>query len=157
MRELSKGHTSSVSSTIRKKSPTKLLEDSRQLGVSVRGFGSQSSRFHSSVTEIPGPGYYHDESRLTLEKVSPSLSKKGYSNGFASTENHRDDFLGPIIGFPASCPGLYKLPGAMDYTKTTRNKKGGLPFLPGNGERVPFPISKAVGPEAGKQLNSPCL
>lgn len=151
MRELESPGKGGNTSSFNSRSPPKGHDSPQQLGSPVRGFGSQATRFQSSTTEIPGPGYYHDESRITLERKSPSLSKKGYSNGFASTENHRDDFLGPLIGFFGSSPGLHKLPGAMDYSTKTTNKRGAsLPFLPGNGERVPFPRNRTLGPEAGR-------
>ena len=126
--------------------------------VPIRGFGTQSSRFQSSNTENPGPGYYHDESKISLEKYSPSLSKKGYSNGFVSSENNRDEFLGQnFLGekIIVSCPGLYKIPGAMDYTQKTKNRKGAsLPFLPGPGDRVPFCVRNSIGPEGGKNYRN---
>jgi hypothetical protein len=120
-------------------------------GSSIRGFGVQASRFNSSASEIPGPGYYHDESKTDIEKKTPSLSKKGYSNGFTSAEYHRDDFLGPVArGDSPPSPGPYNIPRAMDYTQFKMNRKGfsGY-FLKGTKNRVPFATTPALGPEPG--------
>ena len=118
----------------------------------AKGFGCQSSRFQSSSTEIPGPSYYYDESKSSLERMSPSLSRKGYSNGFLSGDHNREEFLGLLNGLPGICPGLYQLPRAMDYTQRTTNRKGGsLPFLLGPCLKTSSTIHRSRSPEAGEE------
>jgi hypothetical protein len=136
---------------IRKKLSSKQSTKSNTPQGSIRGFGAQANRFNSSASEIPGPGYYHDESNTDIERKTPSLSKKGYSNGFTSAEYHRDDFLGRIArGDAPASPGPYNIPRAMDYTQFKMNRKGfsGY-FLKGTKNRVPFAITTALGPEPG--------
>lgn len=131
-----------------KRKPKSLLVD--QCGSSLRGFGTQSTRFETSTTEIPGPCYYTDEAQMSFESRTPSFSKKGYCNGFVSTGSHRDDFLSPPSGPSSSCPGQYTLPRGMDYSQKTKNRRGqSLPFLPSPSERVPFQRSSSQIPEAG--------
>ena len=61
MRELELPGKGGNTSSFNSRSPFKGHDSSQQLGSPVRGFGSQATRFQSSTTEIPGPGYYHDE------------------------------------------------------------------------------------------------
>lgn len=118
----------------------------------AKGFGCQSSRFRSSTTEIPGPSYYHDESKSSLERMSPSLSRRGYSNGFLSGDHNREEFLGLMNGLPGICPGQYQLPRAMDYSQRTTNRKGGsLPFLLGLGLKTSSTVYRSRSPEAGEE------
>ena len=145
----SRGGLESTSKAAKKK-PKSLLVD--QCGSSLRGFGTQSTRFETSTTEIPGPCYYTDEAQISFESRTPSFSKKGYCNGFVSTGSHRDDFLSPPAGHTSSCPGQYILPRGMDYSQKTKNRRGqSLPFLPSASERLPFQRSATQVPEAGDE------
>ena len=140
-----------ISPTVFKGSSRKLLEI--QLNGSVKGFGCQSDRFQNSATEIPGPSYYYDESRSSLERTSPSLSSKGYSNGFLSGDFNREEFLGLKNRLPGTYPGQYHLPRAMDYSQKTTNRKGGsLPFLLGSGAKKSSSSHRSKSPEAGEEL-----
>jgi hypothetical protein len=54
---------------------------------SPKGFGSQDIRFHENVglfDELPGPGSYFEGVSSPLIINSPSLSRKGFNNAFAS-------------------------------------------------------------------------
>eukprot|EP01029_Cantina_marsupialis_P028817 TRINITY_DN778039_c0_g1_i1.p1 TRINITY_DN778039_c0_g1~~TRINITY_DN778039_c0_g1_i1.p1 ORF type:complete len:363 (-),score=60.91 TRINITY_DN778039_c0_g1_i1:123-1211(-) len=71
------------------------------------GFGSRIQRFKNEDRDnIPGPGEFHKSD--TLEKMSDSISRKGYGNGFVSKTSRFDDDIGDKRYMPG--PGSYNPP-----------------------------------------------
>jgi len=54
----------------------------------VKAFGCSTNRFFEHEEEKPGPGYYEQQSILSINtEFKESNSKKGYGNGFVSSSN----------------------------------------------------------------------
>ena len=50
-----------------------------------KAFGASSVRFQVNTNENPGPGAFKKDRKIRASKNVASYSKKGYTNGFAST------------------------------------------------------------------------
>ena len=73
-----------------------------------KAFGTSSIRFVNHLNELPGPGSYDNKTSLLI-KESPSYSKRGYGNAFASKADK-------ALRMPASRapgPGHYNIKGNL--------------------------------------------
>ena len=82
-----------------------------QANIEKKGFGSNSFRFLSCVSENPGPGSYINPTNIensSFRVTSNSFSKKGFGNGFVSeTERFKID---NYHSYQVPGPGSYREP-----------------------------------------------
>lgn len=104
------------------------------------GFGSNEVRFPKSTNAIPGVGSYDILPQSTLNKSSPSISKKGY----LCVSNAQKQPLFPNNHVPG--PNSYRLNSISD---TPDRKRPSTSFIPSGKGRVPFPPPEPIpGPLA---------
>ena len=105
-------------------------------------FGSQCTREKDYGNDLPPPGNYFDPEKTSVLLNSPSISKVGYLNGFASKDLSQSSYIKRSLSLTVNAVG-YNLPGAMDYSNNTMNRQGLIfPFLGSPKERIPYPDPK---------------